>query len=408
MRLGKSSPQRSLERKSAVPYKNMTETKSARPRSASPVQTTKLSKTQRPSRQSEQAGNAVEPQKRKRKRQNRKQYKRKRIMRKLLVCLFVILAAVLLLFAGIILKDRYLAAPVQSFSTSEVFTNTLASKENMRTRSFAQKLCVSSKGDADRIQNASLEEGQQGLLFNLSNHKVLYAKGIYDRVYPASITKIMTAMLALQSGKLNDTVTITQEHVTLEEGSQVCGFAAGDQVTLDQLLHCLLVYSGNDAASAIADYVGGSTENFVQMMNQYAAALGCTGTHFTNPHGLQNENHYTTPYDIYLMLNEAMNYPEFTQITQMSSYTVSYTGADGSTLSTTLPATDHYLTGEANAPKDVTILGGKTGTTSSAGNCLAILTQNAYGKPFVSIVMGASTKDILYQQMNSLLQNINS
>ena len=218
----------------------------------------------------------------------------------------------------------------------------------------------------------------------------------------------MTAMLALQSGKLNDTVTITQDNVTLEDGSQVCGFVAGDQVTLDQLLHCLLVYSGNDAASAIAEYVGGSTENFVQMMNDYAAKLGCTGTHFSNPHGLQDENHYTTPYDIYLMLNEAFTYPEFTEITELPSYTVTYTGSDGTEKSTTLTATDHYLTGEATAPKDVTILGGKTGTTEVAGNCLAILTQNAYGKTFISIVMGADTKELLYQEMNSLLQNINS
>ena len=68
---------------------------------------------------------------------------------------------------------------------------------------------------------------------------------------------------------------------------------------MDQLLHCLLVYSGNDAAAAIAEHVGGSTDGFVEMMNSYARELGCTGTHFTNPHGLQDENHYTTPYDIY-------------------------------------------------------------------------------------------------------------
>ena len=117
---------------------------------------------------------------------------------------------------------------------------------------------------------------------------------------------------------------------------------------------------------------------------------------------------FRSPYDIYLMLNEAFTYPEFTEITEMPSYTVTYNGADGTEHSTTLTATDHYLTGEAAAPKDVTILGGKTGTTASAGNCLAILTQNAYGKPFVSIVMGASTKELLYEEMNSLLQNINS
>ena len=251
-------------------------------------------------------------------------------------------------------------------------------------------------------------EAQSAVLMDLNTEAVLYSKNANTQLYPASITKIMTAMLALQSGKLNDTVTITQDNVTLEDGSQVCGFVAGDQVTLDQLLHCLLVYSGNDAASAIAEYVGGSTENFVQMMNDYAAKLGCTGTHFSNPHGLQDENHYTTPYDIYLMLNEAFTYPEFTEITELPSYTVTYTGSDGTEKSTTLTATDHYLTGEATAPKDVTILGGKTGTTEVAGNCLAILTQNAYGKTFVSIVMGAATKELLYQEMNSLLQNINS
>ena len=143
------------------------------------------------------------------------------------------------------------------------------------------------------------------------------------------------------------------------------------------------------------------------MMNDYAAKLGCTGTHFSNPHGLQDENHYTTPYDIYLMLNEAFTYPEFTEITELPSYTVTYTGSDGTEKSTTLTATDHYLTGEAATPKDVTILGGKTGTTDKAGNCLALLSQNAYGKPFISIVMGASSKDVLYQEMTSLLQNIN-
>ena len=408
MRPGKSSQKRTPEKKSAVPYKNMTENRSARPKSARPVQTMKLSKSQRPSRQLEKAELSAEEMAVKKELKQIKRRKRWRVTGKVVLTLLLILAAGGITLLAMTMKGNYFGTPVQAFDSSEVFTNTLGSKENMRTKSFAQKLCVSAKGDVDRIKNATLEDGQKGLLFNLSNHKVLYAKGIYDRVYPASITKIMTAMLALQSGKLEDTVTITQENVTLEEGSQVCGFVAGDQVTLDQLLHCLLVYSGNDAASAIAEYVGGTTENFVQMMNSYAASLGCTGTHFTNPHGLQDENHYTTPYDIYLMLNEAIKYQEFTEITQLSSYTVDYTGADGSALSTTLPATDHYLTGEANPPKDVTILGGKTGTTDSAGNCLAILTQNAYGKPFVSIVMGASSKDLLYQEMNSLLQNLNS
>ena len=388
MMFGKSSAGNKNEKKSARPYKNERSVHGSHSGTVSQVQTTALPRSQRPSRQ--------------------KQRRRKPIGHTILLLLLMVFIAAGAFFAIRLLNGTYLGKPVKAFQASEVFTSSLAGKENMKARPFAQKLCVSSKGSVDSIKNASLEEGQKGLLFNLSNHKVLYANGIYDKIYPASITKIMTAMLALKSGKLNDTVTITQENVTLEAGSQVCGFVAGDQVTLDQLLHCLLIYSGNDAASAIAEYVGGTTENFVEMMNDYARQLGCTGTHFTNPHGLQDENHYTTPYDIYLMLNEAMNYKEFTQITQMPSYTVTYTGADGESHSVSLEATDHYLTGEATPPKDVTVLGGKTGTTASAGNCLAIITQNAFGKPFVSIVLGASSKELLYQQMNSLLQNINS
>lgn len=399
MRTKKKSSGKIPEKKSAVPYKSAAP---HRHKPSRPLQTVKLPKSQMPSRQTEEHQALL------RTKYHKKRQRLKHIFR-ILVSVFVILAAAGGVFYGWnILSGNYFGTLEQAFDSSEVFTNALAAKENMRTESFAQKLCVSSQGNVDCIKNAQLEEGQKGLLFSLSNHKVLYANGIYDKVYPASITKIMTAMLALQSGKLNDTVTITQDNVTLEDGSQVCGFVAGDQVTLDQLLHCLLVYSGNDAASAIAEYVGGSTENFVQMMNDYAAKLGCTGTHFSNPHGLQDENHYTTPYDIYLMLNEAFTYPEFTEITELPSYTVTYTGSDGTEKSTTLTATDHYLTGEATAPKDVTILGGKTGTTEVAGNCLAILTQNAYGKTFVSIVMGAATKELLYQEMNSLLQNINS
>ena len=290
----------------------------------------------------------------------------------------------------------------EAYVASREFSGGITDLDSLRADGFAKNLCVV-VSDVP-MDGVSLGENQKGLLLDLDDRKVLYSKQALQKVYPASITKIMTAMLALKYGNMDDVVTITQENLNLEEGSQVCGFWAGDQVTMDQLLHCLLVYSGNDAAAAIAEHVGGSTDGFVEMMNSYARELGCTGT---NPHGLQDENHYTTPYDIYLMLKEALNYPEFTQITQSGSYTVEYTHADGSSASTTLLATDHYLTGEATPPKNVTILGGKTGTTDNAGNCLALLSQNAYGKPYISIVMGASTKDELYEQMSSLLQNIN-
>ena len=334
-----------------------------------------------------------------------KRMRRKKIRNTVLLLLLLVVLCGAGGFGVYMLKGGNFSTPVNSFNAFSEFDNTLVSKEEQRAEGFAQNLCVVTKDVP--LDSVSLDDNQSGVLLNLSDKKVLYAKGAYNKVYPASITKIMTAMLALKYGNMDDTVTISQENVTLESGSQVAGFMEGDQVTMDQLLHCLLVYSANDAASAIAEHVGGSTDKFVEMMNSFAAELGCTGTHFTNPHGLQDENHYTTPYDIYLMLKEALNYPEFTDITQMSSYTVTYKHSDGSDANTTLTATDHYLTGEATTPKDVTILGGKTGTTDKAGNCLALLSQNAYGKPFISIVMGASSKDVLYQEMTSLLQNIN-
>lgn len=332
--------------------------------------------------------------------------RRKKILHTILLLFLMAILTAGGIYAVYLLKGGTFSTPKEPYSASREFTDTGISGSAGRAVVFAADLCVVERDVP--LESAALENNQSGLLFDLNEQKVLFAQGAYNRVYPASITKIMTGMLALKYGNMEDTVTITQENVTLEEGSQVCGFQAGDRVTMSQLLNCLLVYSGNDAASAIAEHVAGSTSAFVDMMNQYAAQLGCTGTHFTNPHGLQDENHYTTPYDIYLMLKEALKYPEFTEITQSPSYTVEYTRADGSYMATTLPATDHYLTGEAIPPKDVTVLGGKTGTTDNAGNCLALLSQNAYGKPFVSIVMGASSKEVLYQQMNSLLENINN
>lgn len=332
--------------------------------------------------------------------------RKRRIRNTFLMLFLLILIGTGILFIVYKFRGDTLRDQTMSYSSVNEFELSYVGNSPERAETFASGLCVSASGQVSE-DLIDLPEGQMAALFDLDNQEVLYAEGLYDRVYPASITKLMTAMLALQSGRLDDTVVIQQEDLSLESGSQVCGFVVGDKLTLDQLVHCLLVYSGNDAASAIARYVGGNQTKFVDMMNDYAARLGMTGTHFENPHGLQSENHYTTPYDIYLMLNEASTYQEFLDISQLSTYTVNFQHADGSNAVLTFTSTDHYLTGEATPPKDVTILGGKTGTTSDAGNCLALLTQNVYGQPYISIVMNASTKELLYEQMNLLLQQTN-
>ena len=246
------------------------------------------------------------------------------------------------------------------------------------------------------------------IVMEASTGTVLYDCDSLEAHYPASITKIMTALVAMEHADMDEVVTITASDVALSADSQVCGLAEGDQIQMSELFHALLVYSANDAAMAIARTVGdGSVDTFVQMMNETAQSLGMTGTHFVNPHGLHNDDHYTTVYDIYLMLNEAMKHQEFTDITQLSNYTITYTSADGTQRQKWLDATDQYLTGESSAPKGVTILGGKTGTTDKAGACLALMVQNNYGEPYVSIVLDASNKPELYERMNQLLEKVN-
>lgn len=334
-----------------------------------------------------------------------KRLRRKRIRNTFLLVLILAILGGAGGFAVYTLRGGMMYQPLQEYSSGREFANDLSSLDDLRTTSFASSLCVVEKDVP--LESSALSADQDGLLLDLDRKQVLFSQHAFDRVYPASITKIVTGLLVLRYGHMDEKVTIQQEDLNLEQAAQVCGFYVGDVVTVEMLLNCLLVYSGNDAAMALARTVGGSTEEFVRMMNSYAASLGCTGTHFVNPHGLHVTDHYTTPYDIYLMLKEALKYPRFTEISQQPEYVLSYIRPNGNYVETHLEATDHYLTGDAAAPRDVSILGGKTGTTSEAGNCLALLSQNAYGHPYFSLVMGAETKDVLYQQMNSLLQNIN-
>ena len=274
-----------------------------------------------------------------------------------------------------------------------------------KANAFASSLCVSSQNIG--LEGVSIKQTAMGALFDLDHGDTLFAQGIHQRAYPASITKIMTGILAVKYGNMDDVVTISESSLNLEEGSTEIGFQAGDQVTMDELFHALLIYSGNDAAMAIAEHVSGSVDAFVEMMNAEAQSIGATNTHFVNPSGLHDENHYTTVYDIYLMLREAMTYSHFTEVMQLGTYIMTYTRGDQE-LKIRLDSTDQYLTKQITPPKDVTVLGGKTGTTSDAGSCLALLSQNAYGEPFISIILHAPTKSALYDNMNQLLAKINS
>lgn len=318
----------------------------------------------------------------------------------------MLVAAMIGLITALILHHAENLPLTQPYSNKALVYQASEDTALALTEALSSNLCVGK--DNTSTGDIVLKEGESAALFALDDKNIIFAKKMYEKIYPASITKIMTAILTLKYGNMDDIVTIMWRDLELESGSQVVGFRIGDRVSVRELLHGLLIHSGNDAAMALARYVGGGSMNtFIQMMNDELIQIGATGSHFTNPTGLQDTDHYTTVYDIYLMLNEAIKYSDFVSIMQIAVYNVSYTDASGAERFVNLDSTDHYLTGEIKPPKDVVVLGGKTGTTSAAGHCLAIVSQNAFGQPYISIVVGAQTTEDLYEDMNVLLSHIN-
>lgn len=338
-----------------------------------------------------------------------------RLVRRLLITMVCIIAILAGVIGYVYFRNKgrsYDLTYAYQISADLTGNDEAASAAGDQTGSFAEPfaadLCVSDADvDLGNIQFQSTDE--RGLLFNLDTGEAEFARGCYDKMYPASITKIMTAILCVKYGDLDQSVTMTEEDVNLGSDSQVSGMTAGDTATLRQLFSALLVYSANDCAMAIARTIGdGSVDKFVDMMNEEAQSLGMTGTHFANPHGLHDENHYTTPYDVYLMLNEAINYTEITDVMKNSIYKLTVTDSEGVSKSFNLDATDKYLSGDHALPDGITIMAGKTGTTDAAGNCLALAVQNQYGIPYIAVIMNAPNKQILYADMDTLLTQTNA
>ena len=227
---------------------------------------------------------------------------------------------------------------------------------------------------------------------------------LYDKLYPASTTKLMTAYLAFKYGNMDDIVTVSDSVSGFASDEVVCNLQPGDTVTLYDLLCGLLLRSGNDCGVAIAEHISGSVEAFAELMNSEAKALGATGSHFVNPHGLHNENHYTTAYDLYLIFNACIQDQRFMDIISMDSYTMNLTGADGTTRTFDVVPTNYYSSGKINAPEGIRVFGGKTGTTDEAGCCVILYSEDLEKNPYISIIMGAEDKSFLYQEMNRLLE----
>jgi len=207
--------------------------------------------------------------------------------------------------------------------------------------------------------------GEAAVIIDGNTAEVLFSKNSRIRMYPASTTKIMTALLAVESGWSFDTVvTVPPEAADIALDSSIAGIYPGDKVTFGDLLYGMMLPSGNDAANAVAVLVGGSTTNFVQMMNNRAAELGCTGTHFANAHGYHDENHYSTALDLALIAREALKHTAIREITSTSSYAINV--ADRGEI---LINNSNVMLNSGSSYYYEECIGLKTGTHSRAGNC---------------------------------------
>ena len=235
-------------------------------------------------------------------------------------------------------------------------------------------------------------DARHALLMDAEHDEVLYEQDADARAYPASITKVMTALLVLEAvdrGELSLEQVITASSTydaDLTPDGSTQNIQPGEQLTVHQLLQCLLIASANEAANILAETVAGDLESFVALMNQRAAELGCTGTHFANAHGLHNDNHYTTAHDIYRFVRAAMEYDAFREIVSTADCYIDATNLseqrhffNTNGLLSSLRYTGYVYSGA---------IGVKTGNTNEAGLCLAAAAERD-GVYLISVVLGA-------------------
>lgn len=227
------------------------------------------------------------------------------------------------------------------------------------------------------------------ILVESSTGKILYEKNAYEKMYPASTTKVMTAILILENCDLNEMATVSHNAIySLPSGYVNANLQKGEEISVKDLMYALMVKSANDAAIVLAEHLDGSVEGFADRMNTKAAELGCQNTHFVNPNGIHNENHYSTAYDLYLMASYAMKNETFRKYVSTASYTLPSTNL--------YPTTDRVCvtTNDMIRPKskyyDENVIGVKTGYTAEAKNCLIAASQKD-GTELISVILHSGT-----------------
>lgn len=234
------------------------------------------------------------------------------------------------------------------------------------------------------------------VIMEVESGAVLYEKNSHDQHYPASITKIMTTLLALEKCNLSDTVHFSKDSIYNVEGTQV-GITPDEELSLEECLYGVMLASGNEVAYAVAEHTGGNLDKFVEMMNTRAAELGCTNTHFNNPHGLPDENHYTSAYDMALIARQAYLNETFRNISSTKYHVIPPTNLYGEERAI---ANHHKLLTNSSVHYDY-CTGGKTGYTNAARYNLVTFAEKD-GMKLICVIMKDEESAFQYADTTNL------
>ena len=234
-------------------------------------------------------------------------------------------------------------------------------------------------------------EAPNVLVGNTETGELLYGKNIDEKIYPASLTKLMTAILVVENCELDEIATVSENAVkSVPSGYVNANLQVGEELTIEDLLYVMLIPSANDAANVLAEYVGGNIESFATMMNTRAKEIGCTNTNFTNPSGLHQEEHTTTARDLLLIANEAYKKETIRKIICVTNYSLPQTNMYSGN-QRVFTSTNYLILPSLTKFYTESCLGGKTGYTEYAKNCVVEYARKE-DIPLTIIVLGANAK----------------
>lgn len=273
--------------------------------------------------------------------------------------------------------------------SSNAENNTIV--ENTKIVASEQNITLEyQKNEQKEIENLPVIGCKAAYVAEPTTGKILYEKNAHQKMYPASTTKILTALVVMEKCQMTDKVTVSKKALDMvPAGGSNAGLKQGEELSVSDMLYALLIPSANEAANALAEHVSGSVEEFAVLCNNRAKELGCENLHFTNANGLHDENHYCTAYDLYLIAKECQKYDVFNEIVKTKSYTLPATNVY-SKKDRVLKNTNYLLFSNLKNYYYPYCTGIKTGHTTPAGECL-VASSSYNNLELISVVLGGGT-----------------